>query len=65
MLLQDEAGHPRQEGPFCLKDLLLQIEQGHVQLNQYVWKSGLSGWVRMSDRPEFRAERTKAISQTL
>lgn len=61
LLVFDEAGSPRQEGPLNVKEILLQVQQGRVSPNQYIWKTGLSGWVKIIDRPEFQ----KPISPTL
>ncbi len=43
----------QQEGPFSVQEVLSSLKAGRVQPSQYVWKSGLSGWCRLQDRPEF------------
>jgi hypothetical protein len=48
-----ERGGSMQEGPFSTKELMEQIERGHLSLYRYVWKSGLSGWCMIKDRTEF------------
>lgn len=42
-----------QEGPFSVQDLGEMMQKKMVSAHQYVWKSGLSGWCRIKDRPEF------------
>lgn len=42
-----------QEGPFSVQDLSAMMAKKMVASHQYIWKSGLSGWCRIQDRPEF------------
>lgn len=43
-----------QEGPFTSAQLLNLVRQNKVQASQLIWKSGLSGWCQIGERPEFR-----------
>lgn len=42
-----------QEGPFSVRDLREGLVNGTISDMQYVWKTGLSGWCHLKDRPEF------------
>lgn len=41
-----------QEGPFSLSDLRAGLQAKSISQQQYIWKTGLSGWCRIQDRPE-------------
>lgn len=42
-------------GPFLATEIKGLLEQGFCSSQStYAWKPGLSGWVRVSDRPEFQ-----------
>ena len=42
-----------QEGPYSVRDIRVSMNEHRVSPQSYVWKSGLSGWCRIQDRPEF------------
>lgn len=42
-----------QEGPFSVLELKKLLQAGELSPYRYVWKSGLSGWCQLKDRPEF------------
>ncbi|KHD87329.1 MAG: hypothetical protein OM95_15030 [Bdellovibrio sp. ArHS] len=42
-----------QEGPFSVRELRDMLINKKIVGEQYIWKSGLSGWCRLQDRPEF------------
>ncbi|MEK2645597.1 DUF4339 domain-containing protein [Bdellovibrio sp. BCCA] len=44
-----------QEGPFSVREIREALRNHSVNGQQYIWKSGLSGWCRIQDRPEFAA----------
>lgn len=51
-----DPGHgakPLQEGPFTVSELRDSVMGGRVSPYQYIWKTGLSGWCQIKDRPEF------------
>lgn len=50
---QGEGGKALQEGPFAIEELREGLIAGTVSPYQYVWKTGLSGWCQLKDRPEF------------
>lgn len=43
----------QQEGPFSINEMKELMSKGALSPEQYAWKSGLSGWCRLQDRPEF------------
>ena len=49
LLYRSETGEYLQQGPFNIPDLQRLIERGEVTMQQYIWKSGLSGWMKISD----------------
>lgn len=53
LLAQDADKRLLQEGPFSLADLQAGLRQKKISPEQYVWKTGLTGWSRIADRPEF------------
>lgn len=42
-----------QEGPYSVEEVKALLESGAINFEAYVWRSGLSGWVRIKDRAEF------------
>ncbi len=52
ILLKFENDIPRQKGPFSAKELQDMQKSGQIHGEDYVWKSGLTGWVRVCDRQE-------------
>lgn len=42
-----------QEGPFSVRELREGLQKKSISHQQYIWKTGLSGWCRIADRPEF------------
>ena len=50
-----------QEGPFSTEDLRQMIQKKQITGQHYIWKTGLSGWVQVKDRPEFRSEASLEI----
>jgi hypothetical protein len=48
-----EKGALIQEGPFSILEIRRSLQSGQLQPQQYVWKTGLSGWCRLQDRIEF------------
>jgi hypothetical protein len=55
ILLAAENEVPRQEGPYSAEDIQNFLLSGKVHLEDYVWRSGLTGWVQVRDRSEFFA----------
>lgn len=51
----------RQQGPYSMSEVAEMFFQGKILASHHIWKSGLSGWSRLSDRPEFK----KIISPSL
>jgi len=43
----------RQDGPFSAEDIQKFLLSGRVHPEDYVWRSGLTGWVQVRDRHEF------------
>lgn len=43
----------KQEGPFAEVEIVKAVETGSLNWDDLVWKKGLSGWSRLSDREEF------------
>ena len=44
----------KQEGPFSSAQILSMVRHNQAQASQLIWKSGLSGWCQIGERPEFR-----------
>jgi hypothetical protein len=44
-----------QEGPYRTDELQEMLRQKKINGGHYIWKTGLSGWVQIKDRPEFAA----------
>ena len=53
LMPQAEKSGLHQEGPFSVREMKDLVKKGVLNLEQYAWKSGLSGWCRLQDRPEF------------
>ncbi len=49
---------PLQEGPYSIADIKTGLKNGKFSPYQLIWKSGLSGWCQVKDRPEFYASIT-------
>ncbi|MFS4460017.1 GYF domain-containing protein [Bdellovibrio sp. HCB2-146] len=45
----------KQEGPFSSQQILQMVRSQQITASQLIWKSGLSGWCQIGDRPEFRS----------
>jgi hypothetical protein len=56
ILLVFENGVSRQQGPYSVADLQGFLASGKVQLEDHVWRTGLTGWVQVRDRREFFGE---------
>ena len=54
VLRQDRADKKyHQEGPMDGQQIITFLLEGRLQGDDLVWKKGLSGWARLSDRAEF------------
>lgn len=54
LLSSSESGKSLvQEGPYSVRELRALLTAKKVLGEQYIWKSGLSGWCKLQDRPEF------------
>ncbi len=42
-----------QEGPYLASDVKKMLRTKQLSAETYVWKNGLTGWVRIMDRAEF------------
>lgn len=42
-----------QQGPYSIEDVKALLKDGMVSSEDYIWRSGLSGWVHIKDRAEF------------
>jgi hypothetical protein len=49
LLYRSDTGEYLQQGPFSVPDLQSLIQRGEISMQQYIWKSGLSGWMKISD----------------
>lgn len=52
LLIFKEEGS-RQEGPYSVEDIRGLLQAGSVSAEDYVWRSGMTGWVQLKDRSEF------------
>ena len=56
LLASDPAtGKLHQQGPYSVQEIMELLRQNKAHPAQHVWKTGLSGWSRLQDRPEFQA----------
>lgn len=53
LLVPTEDGKILQEGPFSVREIVQHLRHRRISADQYVWKTGLSGWCQIKDRPEF------------
>lgn len=53
LLVEQKNSAPLQEGPYSVQDIKLKLSSGSASPYQHIWKTGLSGWCRIKDRPEF------------
>ncbi|WP_347356262.1 GYF domain-containing protein [Bdellovibrio sp.] len=54
LLVSSEDGKTLvQEGPYSVRDIKTSVSEQRISLQNYVWKTGLSGWCKIQDRPEF------------
>lgn len=53
VLVEQKGSSPLQEGPYSVNAIKAGLTAGHISPYQYTWKSGLSGWCMIKDRPEF------------
>jgi hypothetical protein len=51
-----DHGSGLQEGPYSVEDVIALLASGAVSCEDYIWRSGLSGWVRIQDRREFASQ---------
>lgn len=47
-----------QQGPYSALEVVEMLEQEKVSIEDYIWRSGLSGWVQIKDRAEFAGPAT-------
>jgi len=62
LLFNEENPDGLQQGPCSIVEVKALLAEGQVSCEDYVWRSGLSGWVQIKDRPEFAVS---AISRDL
>jgi hypothetical protein len=55
ILLSFKTDNPQgsQEGPYSVEDVNAMVTSGLVSAEDYIWRSGLSGWVQIRERKEF------------
>jgi hypothetical protein len=53
ILVEQNGSAPLQEGPYSIAAIKAGLREGRVSPYQHIWKSGLSGWCQVKDRPEF------------
>lgn len=53
LVFNSESSQGRQEGPYSLEDINRMLSAGDVRAEDYIWRSGLTGWVQVKDRAEF------------
>ncbi|QDK45439.1 DUF4339 domain-containing protein [Bdellovibrio sp. ZAP7] len=58
VLVEQKGSAPLQEGPYSIANIKNGIRSGKFSPYQHIWKSGLSGWCQVKDRPEFYASIT-------
>lgn len=53
LLVPTQDGLVLQEGPFSVQEIQRGLQSKKISPQQYVWKTGLSGWCQIKDRREF------------
>jgi hypothetical protein len=53
LLFSKENPQGAQEGPYSVEDVQRMLRAQKITLEDYVWRSGLTGWVQIKDRAEF------------
>lgn len=53
LVVGDDGRSVLQEGPYSVREIQEGLRTGSISGHQHVWKSGLTGWCRVQDRPEF------------
>jgi hypothetical protein len=53
-----ETAAPQQQGPFSIQNLQEMLRTNLVSIEDYIWRSGLTGWVQLKDREEFAPKPT-------
>jgi uncharacterized protein DUF4339 len=53
LLFNNENPEGIQQGPYSVLQVQEMLRSAQVSLEDYVWRSGLSGWVHIKDRAEF------------
>ncbi len=53
-----ESSQVCQDGPYSVQEINAKLTLGLVSFEDYVWRSGLSGWAQIKDRAEFLGELT-------
>ncbi|WP_413561471.1 GYF domain-containing protein [Bdellovibrio sp. HCB209] len=55
ILVEQKNASPLQEGPYSVAEIKAGLTAGLISPYQHTWKTGLSGWCLIKDRPEFYA----------
>lgn len=58
LLFNAENPEGLQQGPYSINEVNSMLRDGRVSLEDYVWRTGLSGWVHIKDRAEFAVKST-------
>lgn len=58
LLFNTENPEGLQQGPYSIVEVNKMLADGRVSLEDYVWRSGLSGWVHIKDRADFTVPST-------
>ncbi|MFV3409452.1 DUF4339 domain-containing protein [Bdellovibrio bacteriovorus] len=53
LVASDDGKALVQEGPYSVREVQESLRSQRVSAQNYIWKSGMSGWSRILDRPEF------------
>jgi hypothetical protein len=53
LVKRPEEAVPAQKGPYSLEEIRGLLATGMASEEDYIWRTGLSGWIRIKDRPEY------------
>lgn len=59
LVKRPKSTDPVHEGPFSLNEIRGMIARGQATVEDHVWRTGLSGWVQIKDRPECSVDRVE------
>lgn len=53
LIFNQENPEGHQQGPYSINEVKQMLSENIVSAEDYIWRTGLSGWVQLRDRAEF------------